>query len=80
MLRGLNNVRASQLKIVKAEAEEQIKVLYSSCDLEDGIKAWNQSESVFGYAKALDKLDEAIKNAPSDEHAQMLVFADLKGW
>ena len=69
----LQNVRASQLKIVKAEAEEQIKVLYSSGNLEDAAKAWNQSESVFGHAKALDKLDKAIENAPSEEHAKMLL-------
>ena len=69
----LQNVRASQLKIVKAEAREQIKVLYSSGDLEDGIKAWDQNVSIFGYADALDKLDEAIKNAPTEEHAKMLL-------
>ena len=69
----LSNVRASQLKIVKAEAREQIKVLYSSGNLEDAAKAWDQNVSIFGYADALDKLDEAIKNAPSDEHAQMLL-------
>ena len=69
----LSNVRASQLKIVKAEAREQIKVLYSSGNLEDAVKGWDQNVSVFGYADALDKLDEAIKNAPSDEHAQMLL-------
>ena len=40
-----------------------------------------QNESVFGYADALDKLDEAIKNAPSEEIAKnALVFANLKGW
>ena len=69
----LENVRASQLKIVKAEAREQIKVLYSSADLEDGIKAWDQNVSIFGYADALDKLDDAIKNAPTEEHAKMLL-------
>jgi flagellar protein FlgJ len=69
----LQNVRASQLKIVKAEAREQIKVLYSSGNLEDAAKAWNQNESVFGYADALDKLDEAIKNAPTEEIAKMLL-------
>jgi hypothetical protein len=69
----LQNVRTSQLKAVKAEAREQIKVLYSSGDAEDGIKAWDQNVSIFGYADALDKLDEAIKNAPSEEHAQMLL-------
>ena len=69
----LQNVRASQLKIVKAEAREQVKVLYSSGNLEDAAKAWNQNESVFGYADALDKLDEAIENAPTEEHAKMLL-------
>ena len=69
----LQNVRTSQLKAVKAEAREQIKVLYSSGDVEDAIKAWDQNVSIFGYADALDKLDEGIKNAPSDEHAQMLL-------
>ena len=69
----LQNVRTSQLKAVKAEAREQIKVLYSSGDAEDAIKAWDQNVSIFGYADALDKLDEGIENAPSEEHAQMLL-------
>lgn len=75
----INNVRASQLKIVKAEAREQIQVLYSSGDVEDAIKAYDQNVSVFGRPDALDKLDEAIKNAPSEEQAQMLLSLDLKG-
>ncbi len=75
----LSNVRASQLKIVKAEAREQIQVLYSSGDVEDAIKAYDQNVSVFGRPDALDKLDEAIKNAPSEEQAQMLLSLDLKG-
>lgn len=69
----LQNVRTSQLKIVKEEAREQIKVLYSGGNLEDGIKAWDQNVSIFGYADALDKLDDAIKNAPTEEHAKMLL-------
>ena len=69
----LQNVRASQLKIVKAEAREQVKVLYSSGDLEDAVKGWDHNVSIFGYADALDKLDEAIKNAPTEEHAKMLL-------
>ena len=75
----LNNVKANQLKIVKAEAREQIQVLYSSGDVEDAIKAYDQNVSVFGRPDALDKLDEAIKNAPSEEQAQMLLSLDLKG-
>ena len=69
----LNNVKAAQIKIVKEEAREQIKVLYSSGTLEDGIKAWDHNVSVFGRPDALDKLDEAIKNAPSDDHAKILL-------
>ena len=75
----INNVKASQLKIVKAAAKEQIKVLYSSGNVEDAIKAYDQNVSVFGRPDALDKLDEAITNAPSEEQAQMLLSLDLKG-
>jgi flagellum-specific peptidoglycan hydrolase FlgJ len=75
----INNVKASQLKIVKAEAKEQIQVLYSSGNVEDAIKAYNQDESVFGRPNALNTLDEAIKTAPSEEQAQMLLSLDLKG-
>ena len=69
----ISNARTAQLKIVKAEAREQIKVLYSSGDIEDAIKAYDQNVSIFGYADALDKLDEAIENAPSEAHAKMLL-------
>ena len=75
----INNVKASQLKIVKAEAKEQIQVLYSSGNVEDAIKAYDQDVSVFGRPNALDTLDEAIKTAPSEEQAQMLLSLDLKG-
>ena len=75
----INNVKANQLKIVKAEAREQIQVLYSSGNVEDAVKAYDQNLSVFGRPDALDKLDEAIINAPSEEHAQMLLSLDLKG-
>ena len=75
----INNVKASQLKIVKAAAKEQIKVLYSSGNVEDAIKAYDQDVSVFGRPNALDTLDEAIKTAPSEEQAQMLLSLDLKG-
>lgn len=75
----LNNVKASQLKIVKEEAKEQIQVLYSSGDPEDAIKAYDQNVSVFGRPNALDTLDQAIKTAPSEEQAQMLLSLDLKG-
>ena len=75
----LNNVKAHQLHIVKAEASGQIQVPYSSGDVEDAIKAYDQNVSVFGRPDALDKLDEAIKTAPSEEQAQMLLSLDLKG-
>ena len=69
----LNNVKSAQLKIVKDEAKEQVKVLYSSGNIEDAVKGWDQSVSVFGHASSLDMLDEAIKNAPSDDHARTLL-------
>lgn len=69
----LSNARAAQYKIVQGEAREQIKVLYSSGNLEDAVKAWNHNVSAFGRPDALDKLDEAIKDAPSDDHAKILL-------
>ena len=75
----LNTVRSNRLKIVKEEAREQIQVLYSSGDPEDAIKAYDQNVSVFGRPNALDTLDKAIINAPTDEQAEMLMSLDLKG-
>ena len=73
----VNRARTEQKKRFEEEAKAQIDTLYSSGDPENIISAFDQTVSVFGRTAALDRYQQELAKANSNE--KVLLSMDLKG-